>query len=113
MNIRKSLLLSGVAVSLAAPGFASAGSWWEQVVGESNPTSADHSKSTKTRAEVLQELAVSRQDGTLPINAELIQGTPVNKTALGSGKTRAEVRNELFTMSPEEKKHMDERYFGE
>lgn len=113
MNIRKSLLLSVVAVAFAAPGLSTATSLWHASNNDSGDTfHPDHLKSTKTRAEVMQELKIAQQDGTLPTVAEMNRNYPVIKQGPGSGKTRAEVQNELLTMSAEEKKRMQELYHG-
>lgn len=113
MNFHKSVLLSLAVVAFAAPGLSSATSLWYPAKGNSGGEfRQDHFQSTKTRAQVMQELEVARQDGTLPTNAELNRNYPVNNKALGSGKTRAEVQNELLTLSAEEKQRMRELYRG-
>ncbi|MDP3709611.1 MAG: DUF4148 domain-containing protein, partial [Polaromonas sp.] len=113
MNFRKSILLAVVAVAFAAPGLSSATSLWHPTNQEAGETlHPDHLKSTTTRAEVLQALELARQDGTLPTNGELSGNYPVDNKALGAGKTRAEVQNELFTMSAEEQKRIRELYLG-
>jgi hypothetical protein len=111
MNFRKSVFLSLAVVAFAAPGLSSATSQGYPAQGDSvGPFPQEHFQSTKTRAQVMQELEVARQDGTLPTN--LNRDYPFTKNSLGSGKTRAEVQNELLTLSAEEKKRMRELYRG-
>lgn len=114
MNFRKSILLSVATVAFAAPGLSFATSLWHQTSQEAGETwHPDHLQSSKTRAEVLQEVALARQDGGgLPTDADFYRNYPVDEKALGSGKTRAEVQNERLTMSVEEKKRMRELYRG-
>ena len=112
MNFHKSVLLSLAVVAFSVPGISSATSSWHGTKGgESGGDLVQPPfKSTKTRAQVMQELEVARQDGTLPTN--LNRDYPVTKNSLGSGKTRAEVQNELLTQSAEEKQRMRELYRG-
>jgi hypothetical protein len=111
MNFRKSVFLSLAVVAFAAPGLSSATSLGYPAQGDSvGPFPQEHFQSTKTRAEVMRELEVARQDGTLLTNSS--RDYPFTKKFLGSGKTRAEVQNELLTMSAEEKKRMRELYRG-
>ena len=113
MNIRKTILLSAVAVAFAAPGLSSATSLWHQSNLERGDTFyPDHLKSSKTRAEVVQELEVARQDGTFSTSLAINRNYSIFKKTPGSGKTRAEVLNELLTMSAEEKNRMEELYSG-
>lgn len=113
MNIRKTILLSAVAVAFAAPGLSSATSLWHQSNLERGDTFyPDHLKSSKTRAEVVRELEVARQDGTLSRSVAIDRNFSIIKKPLVSGKTRAEVQNELLTMSAEEKNRMEELYSG-
>lgn len=113
MNFRKSVLLSLAVVAFAAPGLSSATSQGYPAQGDSvGPFRQDHFQSTKTRAQVVQELEVARQDGSLPTGTELNRNYPVDKQVLGSGKTRAEVQNELLTMSAEETRSLRELYRG-
>ncbi len=104
MNIRKSILLSAVAVAFVAPGLSSATSLWYPTQGESGgELRQDHFQSTKTRADILQELQVARKDGSLLSKFEEEGGSTVPATTERTGKTRAQVQNELVTMSAEDK----------
>ncbi|MEO5659406.1 MAG: DUF4148 domain-containing protein [Polaromonas sp.] len=111
MTIRKTILLSVIAVAFAAPGLASATPNVYRAQGDGfGPFAQEHSHITKTRAEVVQELKIARQDGTLPTDAEMNRNYPVIDQAPGSGKTRADVQNELLTMTADEKDRMSELY---
>lgn len=111
MNFRKSVFLSLAVVAFAVPGLSSAASQGYSAQGDHvGPFPQEHFQSTKTRAQVMQELEAARQDGTLPTNAELNRNYPVNKKSPGSGKTSAEVQSELLTMSAEEENRMRELY---
>ena len=113
MNFRKSVLLSLAVVAFAAPGISSATSSWHDTRGDSGgDLEQAPSKGTKTRAQVMQEMEVARQDGTLSTGTELNRNYPVSKEAAGSGKTRAEVQNELLTLSAEDTRRRRESYRG-
>ncbi len=113
MNFRKSILLSLAVVAFAAPGISSATSSWHDTRGDSGGDLEQAPfKGTKTRAQVMQELEVARQDGSLPTGTELNRNYPVNKKAVGSGKTRAAVQNELLTLSAEDTRRVSESYRG-
>ncbi|ABM94590.1 DUF4148 domain-containing protein [Methylibium petroleiphilum] len=93
MSIIKSLALVAVAAALAAPGMASATAPWHAPVGDGDATfHPEYSKSTRTRAEVIQELEAARKDGSLWY---LNHGLPVPVKNPGPGKSRAEVIQEL------------------
>ena len=113
MNIRKTILLSAVAIAFAAPGLSSATSLWQPAKGDSGGEFlADHFQSTKTRAAILQELQAARQDAaTRHINARNWP-TAVPAKSEGTGKTRAEVQNELLTQSSEDKQRALSLYLG-
>ena len=106
MNFRKSILLSLAVVAFAVPGISSATN------NSGGDLAQTPSKGPKSRVQVVQELEVARQDGSLPTGTELNRNYPVDKQALGSGKTRAEVQNELLTMSAEETRRLRELYRG-
>ncbi len=113
MNYRKSILLSVVATALAAPGFSFAESLWEPAKGNSGGNfRADHFQSTKTRAEVMQELQAARQDGSLLSTSDLERGLTVPTKNAELGKTRAQVQKELLTMSAEDKQRARQLYIG-
>jgi Domain of unknown function (DUF4148) len=104
MNIRKSILLSVVAVAFAAPGLSSATSLWYPAIGNSGGEfRADHFQSTKTRAQVLQELQAVPKDSASFATSERNRTSKVAAKP-GVGKTRAEVQQELLAMSTEDKR---------
>jgi hypothetical protein len=104
MNIHKALTFSAIAVVLAIPGFVSATSLWHDAGGEAGSTfHPDHVKSTKTRADVLQELEAARKDGSLWY---LQRGLPVPVKNAGPGRTREEVRNEVLNLTAEERRQL-------
>ncbi|MGH8758749.1 MAG: DUF4148 domain-containing protein [Burkholderiales bacterium] len=113
MNYRKSILLSVVAVAFAAPGLSFATSLWHPAKGDSGGEfRQDHFQSTVTRAEVMQELQAARKDGSLLSTSELERGLTVPAKNAEPGKTRAQVRQELITMSAEDKQRTRELYIG-
>jgi hypothetical protein len=113
MNIRKSFLLSAAALALAAPGLSSATSLWHETNRDSGAEfRPDHFQSSKTRAEVLQELQAARQDGSFSHNIENNWPTAVPAKSEGTGKTRAEVQNELLTQSSEDRQRARSLYQG-
>lgn len=102
MNIHKALTVSAVALVLAIPGFVSATSLWHDAGGEAGATfHPDHIKSTKTRADVLQELESARKDGSFWY---LQRGFPVPVKSTGPGRTRDEVRNEVLNLTVDERR---------
>lgn len=113
MTIRKSILLSAVALAFAAPGFSSATSLWYPEKGDSGGEfRADHFQSTKTRSEVLQEVQVARQDGSLLSTSELERGITRPAKTVGTPNTRAEVINDQVTMSAQTKVLAHDLYHG-
>jgi hypothetical protein len=110
MNARKSILLSAIAVALAVPGLSFATSLYHAGNGEVGDTfHPDHIKSSKTRADVLQELDAARKDGSLQV---LENEYPVLVTTPAPGKTRAQVQQEFSNMSAEEKASQRKLYTG-
>lgn len=104
MNIHKALAVSAIAVVLAMPGFASATSLWSHAVGEAGATfQPDHITSTKTRADVLQELEAARKDGSLWF---LQRGYQFPFKNIGSGRTRGEVRKAVLNQTLEERQRL-------
>jgi hypothetical protein len=102
MGLHKTLTASALAIFLATPGLASATSLWHESNGEGGATfHPDHMKSTKTRAEVLQELEAARKDGSLWY---LNRGLPMPVKNAGPGRTREEVRNEVLNLTVEERR---------
>jgi hypothetical protein len=91
MNIRKTLILSLTAAAFAVPGISSA------VSPQANSATSylTSSESSKTRAEVINELKVARQNGSYVDN--ISRNYPMDTAATGSGKTRAQVIAELQT----------------
>lgn len=108
MNIRKSLLLSVVAVTLAAPGLSFATSILQP--GNLERFVPGNSTSTKTRAEVIGELQLAKKDGSLLSTSDLERGLTVPAKTTESKLTRAEVQKELFAQSSEDKKLMKKLY---
>lgn len=109
MNARQSLLLSLAAIAIAAPGLSSASSLYHPAGGEGFTMHPDHVKSAKTRSEVLQEVEVARENGSL---ARYQRGTPVQAKMDGLGKTRDQVLQEMQNMSADEKLRAQELYSG-
>ncbi len=104
MSIFKALTLVAVAAASAAPGLASATALWHESNGEAGATfHPDHIKSTRTRAEVMQELEAARKDGSLWY---LNRGLPVPVKNAGPGRTREEVRNEVLNLTVEERRQL-------
>ena len=104
MNIHKTLTVSALAVLLVTPGLVSATSLWHESNGEGGATfHPDHIKSTKTRAEGLQELEAARKDGSLWY---LQRGLPVPVKNAGPGRTREEVQKEVLNLSVEERRQL-------
>jgi Domain of unknown function (DUF4148) len=113
MNIRKTIVLSAAAIAFAVPALSSATSLWHPAQGDSGGEfRADHFQSSKTRAEVLQELQAARQDGSFSHN--IARNWPAAETAKSeaTGKTRAEVQKELLTQSSADKQRMRALYWG-
>jgi hypothetical protein len=113
MNIRKSILLSAVALAFAAPGFSSATSLWYPEKGDSGGEfRADHFQSTKARTEILKEVQVAHQDAeSRHVNA---RNEPTMELAKSKGldKTRSEVQGEPASMSTEDQQRAKELYRG-
>lgn len=104
MNIHKTLTIAAMAAVLAIPGLVSATSLWHESNGEGGATfHPDHIKSTKTRAEVLQELEAARKDGSLWY---LNRGLPVPVKNAGPGRTRDEVQKEVLELTVEERRQL-------
>lgn len=104
MSIFKALTLVAVAAAFAAPGLASATAPWHAPVGDGDATfHPEYSKSTRTRAEVIQELEAARKDGSLWY---LNRGLPVPMKNAGPGRTREEVRNEVLNLTVEERRQL-------
>lgn len=102
MSTHPLITLATAALVLSAPGLAAATSFWHDAPGEAGATfHPDHIKSTKTRAEVLQELDAARKDGSLWY---LQRGLLVPVAATGPGRTRAEVQREVLNMTVEERR---------
>ncbi len=110
MIVRKPLALSLIALTIAAPGLASASSLYHPADGEVGfTTHPGHFQSTMSRADVLQAVAVARKDGTLAI---LARGGALPVKATGPSKTREQVKQEYLNMSAAEKQRIQELYSG-
>lgn len=108
MIIRKPLALSLIAFAIAAPGLASASSFYHPANGEVGfTTHPDHFKSSMARDDVLQLVAVARKDGTLAI---LQRGGALPVKATDPSKTREQVQQEYMNMSAAEKQRLQEMY---
>lgn len=104
MKILKLLRLPVIVVVLAVPGLASATALWHESNGEAGATfHPDHIKSTRTRAEAMQELEAARKDGSLWF---LNHGLPVPVKNAGPGRKREEVRNEMLNLTVEERRQL-------
>ncbi|MEI2677406.1 MAG: DUF4148 domain-containing protein [Burkholderiaceae bacterium] len=102
MTSNRLVTLAAGAFVLSAPGLASATSLWHYGNGDAEESyHPEHLISTKTRAEVLQELEAARKDGTLWY---LQHGLPVPIKAVGTGRTRAEVQREVLNMTAAERR---------
>jgi Domain of unknown function (DUF4148) len=99
-----------LSTGLVIPGVSSASSLWHENNRENGATfHPDHVKSNKTRADVKQELELARRDGSLWY---LQRGLPIPVKASVPGKTREEVRNELPSMSSQERKQFETSWGG-
>ena len=66
MNIRKPIALSLIALTITAPGLASASSLYHAADGEVGVTThPDHVQSTVSRDDVLRSVEIARKDGSL------------------------------------------------
>jgi len=64
-------------------------------------------KSTKTTAQVMQELQEAKADGSYQ---QSLENYPAPAKSVGPGKTRAEVLNELKNITPAERARMQAIY---
>ncbi len=103
MNARKNIVAAAaIAFALTSPIVASATSLWHDAPGEAGATfHPDHFKSTKTRADVLQELETARKDGSLWY---LQRGLPIPEKSTGPGRSRADVQREVLNMTADERR---------
>lgn len=98
MNIRQTAMLSVIAAAITVPGLSFANSVWHPASGEAGFTyHPDHLKNTKTRADVQAEVEAARKDGTLAL---MQRNVPVPAKAVGPGKTRRQVLDEVQNESP-------------
>lgn len=110
MTVRKPLPLSLIALALtiAAPGLASASALYHPAGGEVGMTThPDHVQSNMSRGDVLRSVDVARKDGTLAI---LSRGGALPVKATGGSKTREQVQQEYLNMSAAEKQRIQELY---
>jgi hypothetical protein len=91
MNIRKSLILSLTVAAFAVPGISSAAS----ALNTESSTYQENSQSNRTRAEVVHELEVSRQDDVFIDNLNI--NYPVATSSSKPSMTRNQVIAELKT----------------
>lgn len=104
MNIHKTLTASALIILLVTPGLVSATSPWHESRGDGDAIlHVNDIKSTRTRAEVLQELEASRKDGSLWYPQ---RGLPVPVKNAGPGRTREEVQKEVLNLSVEERRQL-------
>jgi hypothetical protein len=66
-----------------------------------------HGESTKTRADVMRELAQARADGSYE---SFLRDLPTPNTNAAPGKTREQVLQELRDMTSAERAYMEELY---
>ena len=66
-----------------------------------------HGESTKTRADVMRELAQAKADGSYE---SFLRDLPMPDTNAGPGKTREQVLQELKNVTPDERAYMEELY---
>jgi hypothetical protein len=107
MNSAKHTVLAIAATAvLALPALSYASSTMHAANGEAGYTyHPDHSKSTKTRAQVSAETAAARKDGTLDQHQAQYQlNAPMPAKDAGVGKTRQQVVAEMGKETPEERK---------
>ena len=108
MTTRKTLLLSLIALVIAAPGVASASSFFHDVGGEIGVTThPDHINNSLSRADVNGSVLEARKNGTLAI---LQRGGVLPSKAVSPSKTREQVQQEYLTMSAAEKQRVTELY---
>ncbi|ANY62993.1 hypothetical protein [Comamonas aquatica] len=108
MIVRKPLALSLIALAIAAPGLTSASSLYHPAGGEEGfTTHPNHFQSSLSRADVLESVAVAREDGTLAI---LSRGDALPVKATSPSKTREQVQQEYLNMSSAEKQRIQELY---
>ena len=93
MNFRKYTVWPLLGVALLLPASSYADSMWHPAGGDVGFTyHPEHIKSTKTRAEVVQELEAARNDGTL---ARYQNAAPIPIKNAGPGKTRQQVIDDM------------------
>lgn len=108
MLIRTAILFPVLSIALAAPTLALAESEMHFSRGEVGYTFyPNHVKSTKTTAQVMQELQEAKADGSYQ---QSLENYPAPAKSVGPGKTRAEVLNELKNITPAERARMQAIY---
>lgn len=108
MLIRTAILFPILSIALAAPTLALAESEMHLSRGEVGYTFyPNHVKSTKTTAQVMQELQEAKADGSYQ---QSLENYPAPVKSVGPGKTRAEVLNELKNITPAERARMQAIY---
>lgn len=111
MKTHQSLLLSAAVAAFLLPFSAVAADPAGKLSGVGEFATDDHkpSKSTKTRQQVKKELAVAHDEGTHEHGSE---ASTIKPPATVAGKSRQDVKREVSTMSPEEKKRLKEINIG-
>jgi hypothetical protein len=109
MLIRTAILFPVLSIALAAPTLALAESEMHLSRGEVGYTFyPNHVKSTKTTAQVMQELQEAKADGSS--HQYSLEEYPAPTKNVGPVKTRAEVLNELKNVTPAERARMQAIY---
>ena len=98
-----------VAGLIAAPSLAQASSAWHQGNGNVVNFTPEHVASTKTRAQVNDELNTIIANGTLRYYQ---WNVPVPGKAPASTQTRQQVINDMLKQSPEQRRSMNALYNG-
>lgn len=109
VNSRISSLLFIAVLATTAIGTASASSYYHADGTERGVTiHPDHDVSQKTREQVYEELVVARKNGFLNLPDSAYPDFHLENK--GQGKTRAQVQEELRSVTPEQKQQWHERY---
>ena len=96
-----------IASLLVAPTVSYADVWHRTTTDVGWTYHPDHGESTKTRADVMRELAQARADGSYE---SFLRDLPTPNTNVAPGKTREQVLQELKNVTPAERAYMEELY---
>ena len=96
-----------IASLLVAPTVSYADVWHRTTTEVGWTFHPDHGESTKTRADVMRELAQAKADGSYE---SFLRDLPMPDTNAGPGKTREQVLQELKNVTPTERAYMEELY---